>query len=210
VAGITLTDKEMKYLSDTDFLFAKRNIRKKIISLFNEAQESLRNEIETGDYSIDSKIMEQNLKISHGENYKGLPYIVLDYPRQFDPDDTFSYRVIFWWGNFFSFSLHLEGKSLRKGIIELEKKWKYLKTRGIHVCTASTPWQYHFKASNYIQSNELGFSDVREQARKYTFLKIARKAALEEWPNIVEQAKTNFELFTFVTGFNSLDSELNR
>lgn len=208
--GIILTDKERKYLSDTDFLFTKRNIQKKIIALFNETQKSLRNEIKTGDYSIASKIMKQNPKISRGENYKGLPYVVLDYPRLFDTNDTFSFRVIFWWGNFFSFSLHLEGNSLRKGIIELEKKWDYLKTRGINVCTASTPWQYHFKASNYIQSNELGFSDVRELTRKYTFLKIGRKVALEEWPDIVEQAKYNFGLFTFVTGFNSLESELKR
>jgi len=48
-------------------------------------------------------------KISRGENYLGLPYLVLDYPRLFRPDAVLAIRTFFWWGHFFSSTLQLSG-----------------------------------------------------------------------------------------------------
>jgi len=48
-------------------------------------------------------------RISKGENYKGLPWVVLDYPRCFGRDDVLAVRTLFWWGHYFSVTLHLKG-----------------------------------------------------------------------------------------------------
>ena len=40
-------------------------------------------------------------KISRGENYRGLPYLILDYPAYFSQKDIFAFRTMFWWGHFF-------------------------------------------------------------------------------------------------------------
>ena len=56
------------------------------------------------------KSLNSSPKISKGENYKGLPWLVLDYPRYFNKEDIFAIRTLFWWGNFFSITLHISGK----------------------------------------------------------------------------------------------------
>ena len=40
-------------------------------------------------------------KISRGEQYLGLPYVMLDYPRIFSKENVFAIRTFFWWGNYF-------------------------------------------------------------------------------------------------------------
>ena len=48
-------------------------------------------------------------KISKGENYRGLPYVMLDYPRLFGREEVLAIRTFFWWGHGFSVTLHLKG-----------------------------------------------------------------------------------------------------
>ena len=54
-------------------------------------------------------IVQSTPKIAKGENYLQLPYVLLDYPRCFDKENIFAIRTMFWWGNFFSITLHLSG-----------------------------------------------------------------------------------------------------
>ena len=52
-------------------------------------------------------------KISKGEKYKGLPWVMLDYPRIFGKEDIMAIGTRFWWGHYFSVTLHLKGGYLR-------------------------------------------------------------------------------------------------
>ncbi len=40
---------------------------------------------------------------------------MLDYPRAFGRDSIFACRTFFWWGRFFSLTLHLAGRSWNEG-----------------------------------------------------------------------------------------------
>jgi hypothetical protein len=49
-------------------------------------------------------------KISKGEQYEGMPWAVLDYPRCFNRQKGHcAIRCFFWWGHFFSINLQLSG-----------------------------------------------------------------------------------------------------
>lgn len=48
-------------------------------------------------------------KISKGYNYKGFPYQVMDFPSIFRKEDSFSFRVFCWYGNYFSANLLVTG-----------------------------------------------------------------------------------------------------
>ena len=62
-------------------------------------------------------------KISKGENYKDLPYVMLDYPRCFQKEKTIAIRTFFWWGNFFSINLQLSGEYKEQALPSLQSNF---------------------------------------------------------------------------------------
>ena len=89
-------------------------------------------------------------KISKGENYKGLPYLVLDYPRYFGKDDHFAIRSMFWWGNFFSITLHLSGIYKKMYENKIEASFTLLKEESFFIGISDDQWEHHFETSNYL------------------------------------------------------------
>src|SRR5438105_15186190 len=105
-AKIRLSSKEMELVTNADWILTKNTIIEKTKILFGELQEvmtSTFNPVAANDYTRVPP------KISKGENYRGLPYLILDYPRLFEKENILAIRTMFWWGNFFSITLHLAG-----------------------------------------------------------------------------------------------------
>jgi hypothetical protein len=76
--------------------------------MFGGINEMMKKELASFDHLF-GDIQCLNGKISRGENYQLLPYIILDYPSYFSRNNIFAVRTMFWWGNFFSITLHLSG-----------------------------------------------------------------------------------------------------
>src|SRR5262245_60824558 len=104
---IHLLPAEMELVSSPEIILTKNAILQKI-KLFFEGLQVKQSEI-LKDYSaqLPEDILKISPKISKGENYKGLPWLVLDNPRFFQHKNIFAIRTMFWWGNFFSITLHL-------------------------------------------------------------------------------------------------------
>src|SRR5690349_5675936 len=106
---------ERQVVQDTTFLMAKREIIRKVEDLFAGLQYVLdKNSKQVREVEKALGITFQGPKISKGDNYRGLPYVVLDHPRYFQKEDVCSFRSMFWWGHFFSFTLHLQGECWNK------------------------------------------------------------------------------------------------
>src|SRR3954451_23837003 len=136
----SLTTYEMQLVTDPQILITKNNIIRKVYELFGQLSEEYREEVYY-------KIARQNLinpKISRGENYLGLPYVILDYPRQFAKDDVFAIRSFFWWGNFFSITLHLSGSYLRQYSPAIESAIKNKLVSEWHISVGDNQWEHHF------------------------------------------------------------------
>lgn len=121
-------------------------------------------------------------KISRGEKYLNLPYMVLDYPALFKTENIFAYRTMFWWGNFFSATLHLEGLSLERVRNKISTNLNKLTGKRIYICTGETPWHYHYGKDNY----ELLTQDHYDFINKCGFLKLSRKIDLKDWKHLLE------------------------
>lgn len=119
-------------------------------------------------------------KISRGENYLNLPYMVLDYPAYFKSEDIFAYRTMFWWGNFFSATLHLEGVSLEKVREKLSSNINELTGKQIYICKGETPWQYHYGKDNY----ELITLNHKDFMKRCSFIKLSKKIDLNDWKGL--------------------------
>lgn len=131
-------------------------------------------------------------KISKGENYKGLPYFVLDYPRHFGKDDHLAIRTMFWWGNFFSVTLHLSGSYKGAYQNKIETLLPVLKKEGFFICVGGDPWQHHFETDNYHSLDEMTDAEFKDCIRSKEFIKLAQRFALEEWDNAVEILLNSF------------------
>jgi len=109
-----LTEKELKVLEDKDFLISKHLVIEKILTQFQDVRRKLKTTLCNSNFIFDPHIDIENGKIFKGDNYRMLPYVVLDYPKFYSKGDVFTFRTMLWWGHFYSSTLHIEGKSLRK------------------------------------------------------------------------------------------------
>ena len=140
--------------------------------------------------SLPSSLLFSQQKITAGENYKGLPYLVMDYPRVFERQDLMTFRTMIWWGNEASLTLHLQGKYWDKYQNLVIKNLKETASQNLNWCVNSTPWEYHFEPDNY-----LPISDVSDFSNDKKFCKISRKlplSSLEKLPTFIEESTTLF------------------
>ncbi len=172
MTNVKLSKEELALVIDAEFILTKNRIIHKVYQLFGELSE----EFQQRANHLPKSFTSIPPKISKGENYLGLPWVMLDYPRVFSNTDVFAIRCFFWWGEFFSITLQLHGnnKGLYSALIS-----EYLKknAEGWWMCIGEDPWQHHFGNDNYIEC------DINADLSKGSFIKLAKKIPLQEWDN---------------------------
>ncbi|MEO1049989.1 MAG: hypothetical protein AAFX87_05170 [Bacteroidota bacterium] len=185
-------DKQLKYLADTDFLLEKSKITNQIIQLLAKTEAGLREAVEALDFRFPNQVLIKSGKISKGEQYLGLPYAVLDYPRCFISENTFAYRTMFWWGHFFSNTLHLDGQMLALYRQSLVKNIDTIKSLdNLFVCVNETPWEYHYEPSNYLKTNTFSQPDLTELISNKPFLKFSFQYPIDHWQELKRRTCDN-------------------
>ncbi len=178
----------MKCLGDQAFLKLKRKTSAKLIVLLEAAHRAIQEQLSDQPIALYHEgIQWKSVKISKGENYKGLPYFILDYPRYFSRTDILALRTMVWWGNEASVTLHLQGRYLQENKSHLLNKLQQFKTAGAYICVNESPWEYTFHPENYVPMNTLSPEEFAE-ALEGNFLKIASRSPIEEIEKISEQA----------------------
>jgi len=175
-----ITEKELNVLQDTDFLLTKSKVLEKINKLLEETRTKLIYSITNINFSFPEGTNIITGKISRGENYKNLPYMILDYPTLFTNESSFAFRTMFWWGNFFSSTLHLEGIALDKYRNIFDENIDKLLNKNIFIGIGETPWQYHYGEDNYIPLTK----DHSKHIGNCNFLKLSKKISLSEWEKV--------------------------
>lgn len=200
-AKIRLSPKEAELINNSGWILTKNEIIKKIKVLLEAMQEEQQKIIASGSPPLPSAILIAPPKISKGENYKGLPYLVLDYPRCFDREHIFAVRTMFWWGNFFSCTLQLSGKYKKQYEERLSGAYSLLKKERISCCINNDPWEHHFKNNNYRPVNKLREAAFKKMITEKPFIKLAAKISLRKCPEAPEFLLSRFNLFLkMVTG----------
>lgn len=136
-------------------------------------------------------------KISRGENYLGLPYVVLDYPRFSAGDDLFFVRSFFWWGHFYSVTLQLAGEYKRRNLLRIAASFEGLGAKGYSVGINADPWVHHFGEDNYAAVDNLSGQAFRTILHEIPHTKIAVRWPLHEWDTA---ANNLVESWRYVTG----------
>ncbi len=191
--NVNLSENELALANNKDIILTKNRIIAKVYEMFG---------VLSGDYissagaynNLPEEIFKTSAKIYKGEQYKGLPYVMLDYPRYFLKDEAMAIRNFFWWGNFFSITLHLSGSYRQRyaGKV-LNRLYNNSETEQWFFCTGDTEWEHHFDADNYqpvslLRSNESETLGLPEKK----FFKLSKKIPLEKWGDAMNFFKTGY------------------
>ena len=176
---LTLSADELAVAKDLHFILTKSRVIEKAASLFNSLlpclNDTLRPVLYQNDIPGDSVP-----KISKGENYNGFPYMIMDHPALFGKKDVFALRTMFWWGNFFSITLHISGDF--KTAFE-ERIFENILQKDFFISTGDAEWQHHFDPENFMLFGEVTQQQLT-QIMSRNFLKIALKFDLDNWNNM--------------------------
>jgi hypothetical protein len=175
-AKITLSSLERKLISDPEWILAKNEVIRKVSFLFGELSERFTSNPLTN--KLPEEVRKIPPKISKGEQYKGLPYLMLDYPRLFEKEQVFAIRTFFWWGHFFSSTLHLKG---RYSSMYVSKIMKMIESEtGIDwMINCSEEEWIHDLEENQHWLNVSKFKPIETEGKK--LIKIAVLLPVEKW-----------------------------
>jgi len=194
-AKIRLSSKEMELVTNADWILTKNTIIEKAKNLFGELQEMMTEDL--------GRVLTHNYtkvppKISKGENYRGLPYLILDYPRLFEKENIFAIRTMFWWGNFFSITLHMAGSYKKQDEEKCILAYPVFRDNDFFICINKEQWEHHFDPSNYALVKNLSQMEWKKIISENSFIKIANKHPLHHWNDAVNKLAVDFKVLTDV------------
>lgn len=179
--NINLSANELELVCNKEWILTKHKIIEKVYQLFGTLASSMQQHVMENIKALPEEAGESNPKISRGENYRGLPYVMLDYPRHFTKESTLAIRTLFWWGNFFSINLHLSGPCKEKASKALIANFAALQQQGYWVCIHANAWQHHFEEDNYVLLGNYTAGDFASTLHREPFIKIAKHISLQQW-----------------------------
>lgn len=189
-AKIHLSLQETELLANTEWLLQKDQIIQKIISMFGELHELFRENIIESKSMLPPFISEKGGKISKGNYFKGLPFVVLDYPTCFEKKNIFAIRCFFWWGNYFIISLHLSGKYMPN--VNDQKIWlNYFREKNFSINISGDEWCQDW--NDCYEEIELNKTKA-----DYDFLKFATKININQLDKVPDFLENKFrEILSF-------------
>ena len=183
---IQLSSLEMNLVNNADWILTKNGIIQKAIQLLAGLQEKQQNYFKSSYSHLPEEVLKLSPKISKGENYQGLPYLILDFPRFFEHKNIFAIRTMFWWGNFFSITLHLSGNYKNMFAGKIISSFELLKEKDFFICIHEEQWQHHFEGDNYIPISKWNKEDFSYMVNTGSFVKLANKIPLQKWDDAQE------------------------
>lgn len=192
---LNFSNEEMQVLVDWKFFELKHSSTLKMVELFGMLESELKSVFSKSALNVEG-LNAASGKIFRGENYKLYPYVLLDCPRMFNKQTVFAFRSMFWWGNEFTFTLHIQGKAWEKFKEKLKRNFEQLANKEIYFCVNETPWQYHLGEDNYLPLNSIeNLNHAKEIMLSKDFVKLTRRLPITEYKNVIAVGKETLEIF---------------
>jgi len=99
---------------------------------------------------------------------------------------------MFWWGNFFSITLHLSGKYKSRYQGKLHDLFDSLKQHDYFIGVSDDQWEHHFEASNYQSLGDIDEKVFAATMNDKRFIKLAKRVSLKQWDDAGELLFASF------------------
>jgi hypothetical protein len=181
-AKLQLSAEEMRLVTDPAWILTKNSVVRKAVEMFGELSGEWREffRLETGvggSGGMEGGAAETEPKISKGEQYKGLPWVMLDYPRVFGKEDVMAIRTMFWWGHCFSITLHLKGRYLQTYMPVILARLAELEAAGFRPGISADEWEHEHTPGTW---DVLG-SGTSDSMGERPFAKLTVNIGLDRW-----------------------------
>jgi hypothetical protein len=196
---IHLSSAEMELMQNAEIILTKNRVLEKMRTLLEDVQEQ--QILFATSNRLNNEIFKVSPKISRGENYLGLPYLILDYPRQSSENNFFFIRTMFWWGNFFSCTLHLADHSkelFKERIIQF-----YPRLKIFYIAISHDQWVHQLGEKDYQKIDSVTQEQFKTICETFDHIKIAGKQSLNEWETASVKLLENWKFFLSVCGLIS-------
>lgn len=191
---VSLTAEEQALVINAEWLYLKNNVLQKVMTLMGQLQLALQEQPVTNKFPFPSPTLPAGGKISRGERYKELPYIILDYPRFFSKDNIFAFRTMFWWGHYFIATLHLAGEEKERYSHAIVNAWQQLAEHQFQVYLREDPWEHDLENENYKLISAIPVLEFKQLIARRPFIKLAKPYSFEEWGKIVPEVVRDYAL----------------
>ncbi|MEO6317044.1 MAG: hypothetical protein ABIU63_12745 [Chitinophagaceae bacterium] len=199
MSKIQLSAEEMQLVQNGEWILTKHRIIEKVYQLFGAVSVEIQAHLENTKGLLPPEALQLPPKISKGEQYEALPYVVLDYPRFFSKEDVFAVRSFFWWGNYFSITLHLKGKFHQQFYQKIIAALAEKKLNGYYCSCSGNEFNFNLEGKNYFP---LQHASARLHAGMETgpFLKISCKIPFAHWNTAEQKLLEAFRHLATITG----------
>jgi hypothetical protein len=175
---IQLSEEEMQLVTNSAWILTKQGIIQKLVLMFGQLSEAELDTWKITEFSGPRTSMPP--KISKGEQYENLPYMVLDYPRIFTREDILAIRQFFWWGNYFSITLHLKGYYLQLYGTKINNAIEAGLLDGFSISVTGSEFEFNLNGSCYTLLTKENRFQYKNLAL-YPFVKISHAIPLGQW-----------------------------
>jgi hypothetical protein len=179
VAKLALSEEELRLVTDPGIILTKNAIIRKVYQLFGDLSELMQR-----DLILPAEVATIAPKISKGESYQGLPYVMLDYPRSFTVEHVLAIRTFFWWGNFFSVNLHIKGRYRDLYSRSLLRQFGFLAASEYAIAVGDDEWQHHTGSDDYRRLDTMSTDEFARIVQLHSFVKISKSFSLDQWQNM--------------------------
>jgi hypothetical protein len=184
-AKILLSEEELQLASDPGVILTKNAVIDAVYQLFGVLSVQMQEQIRPLSKDLE-EVLEVPAKISRGENYLELPYVILDYPRYFRPHDIFAIRTMFWWGNFVSVTLHLKGNFREHFHQRIIDRFPRIAAAGFFAAIGPDEWEHHFGDDNYLPVSMIEDDEWLTLYEARDFTKLALKFPVSDFNRMQE------------------------
>ena len=172
-----LSDRELEMVTNAELILTKNRIIQKVMELFGDVSAAAQTILANGLLKDLPEVQAIGPKISKGEQYQELPWVILDYPRLFSNQHVLAIRCFFWWGHDLGMVLHLKGDYLEKHRAALQARvW----AEGTLFDTGQDEWNNDLAHTAFQPIQQIAVSVWEERS----YLRIATKIPLREWDRI--------------------------
>ena len=173
-AKIQFSKEELSLLQNAQIILTKNDIMQKVVAMFSDLALAMQQQVKLWQPHLPAVLVESEPRISRGEQYRRLPWVMLDYPRIFGKEDICAFRCFFWWGNDISITLHLRGIFAETWMGPLEKAVEEGRLEGFSLGISEDEWLHHEEAGTHLTLPLSAGESPANHFRRRSFIKLRK------------------------------------
>lgn len=131
-------------------------------------------------------------RITRGENYLGLPWVTMDYPRIFEKEAISAIRCIFWWGHHFSCTWHCSGRFKKEMEERLLNGFDRVAAGNWLLYSGDNEWAHELTPAHR-NTAQMAQSEFEQILKQRDFFKLCKYLPLERFNDTTAFYDTCFE-----------------